>query len=297
MNRQLRVVNNLAALRAQVRQWRADGQRIGFVPTMGNLHAGHLALVAQARQRADRVIVSIFVNPLQFGPGEDFASYPRTLEADRQQLATARADLLFVPEVTELYPRGQAAQTRIEVPGLSDILCGASRPGHFIGVATVVCKLLNMVQPHLVLFGEKDYQQLLVIRRMVEDLAMPVQIEGMATAREADGLAMSSRNGYLSPEQRRQAPQLYRILQRVAQAIADGRTDYADLERQAGIELSSAGLRPDYVSVRRAGDLGLPEPADRQLRVLAAAYLGQTRLIDNLPVGGTAQKAEPGQLD
>ena len=297
MNRQLRVVNNLAALRAQVRQWRADGQRIGFVPTMGNLHAGHLALVAQARQRADRVIVSIFVNPLQFGPGEDFASYPRTLEADRQQLATARADLLFVPEVTELYPRGQAAQTRIEVPGLSDILCGASRPGHFIGVATVVCKLLNMVQPHLVLFGEKDYQQLLVIRRMVEDLAMPAQIEGMATAREADGLAMSSRNGYLSPEQRRQAPQLYRILQRVAQAIADGRTDYADLERQAGIELSSAGLRPDYVSVRRAGDLGLPEPADRQLRVLAAAYLGQTRLIDNLPVGGTAQKAEPGQLD
>jgi len=282
MKREMRVVDSLAALRAQVRQWRAAGQSIGFVPTMGNLHAGHLALVAQTRQRADRVVVSIFVNPLQFGPGEDFTRYPRTLEADRAQLTTAQADLLFLPGVEELYPRGQEAQTRIEVPGLSNILCGASRPGHFIGVATVVCKLLNMVQPQLALFGEKDYQQLQVIRRMVEDLAMPVQIEGMATIREADGLAMSSRNGYLSPEQRRQAPRLYRILQGVAQAITAGCDDYGDLERQAGAELSTAGLRPDDVSVRRAGDLALPEPADRQLRILAAAYLGQARLIDNL---------------
>jgi pantoate--beta-alanine ligase len=193
--------------------------------------------------------------------------------------------LKFMPGLEELYPRGQAAQTRIEVPGLSDILCGASRPGHFIGVATVVCKLLNMVQPHLALFGEKDYQQLLVIRRMVEDLAMPVEIAGMATVREADGLAMSSRNGYLSSAQRAQAPQLYRILQQLAQAIVDGRSDYSILEQQARAELSAEGLGPDYVSVRRAEDLALPEPGDRQLRILAAAYLGQARLIDNLPVG------------
>ena len=288
MSREMRVVSTVAALRAQVRQWRTAGQRIGFVPTMGNLHTGHLTLVAQARQRADRCVVSIFVNPLQFGPGEDFASYPRTLESDRQQLTTAQADLLFVPEVQELYPRGQAAQTRVEVPGLSDILCGASRPGHFTGVATVVCKLLNMVQPDLALFGDKDYQQLLVIRRMVEDLAMPVEIEGMATVRESDGLARSSRNAYLSPEQRQQAPQLYRVLQQTARAIAGGRTNYALLEQQACDELTLAGLRPDYVSVRRAQDLAQPEPTDRLLRVLAAAYLGKARLIDNLAVSKPA---------
>jgi len=282
----MRDVSDLAALRAQVRQWRAKGLRIGFVPTMGNLHAGHLALVARARQRADRCVVSIFVNPLQFGAGEDFAGYPRTLESDRQQLQTARVDLLFTPEVTELYPRGQATQTRVEVPDLSYILCGASRPTHFVGVTTVVCKLLNMVQPDLALFGEKDYQQLLVIQRMVEDLAMPIKIEGIPIVREADGLAMSSRNGYLSPEQRRQAPQLYRILRQVSQAVAAGNRDYPQLEQQARSELTAAGLRPDYVSIRRAGDLALPGPADRQLRVLAAAYLGQARLIDNLPVHG-----------
>jgi pantoate--beta-alanine ligase len=284
MSREMRDVSKLAALRAQVRQWRAEGLRIGFVPTMGNLHAGHLALVAQARQRADRCVVSIFVNPMQFGEGEDFAAYPRTLESDRQQLTTARADLLFIPEVAEIYPQGQTTQTRVEVPDLSDILCGASRPGHFVGVATVVCKLLNMVQPDLALFGEKDYQQLLVIRRMVEDLAIPVKIEGIPIVREADGLAMSSRNGYLSPQQRRQAPHLYRVLQQIAQAIAAGRRDYPDLEQQARAELHAAGLRPEYVSVRRASDLAPPGPTDRQLRVLAAAYLGQARLIDNLSV-------------
>jgi pantoate--beta-alanine ligase len=282
MSRELRVVDTLAALRAQVRQWRAAGLRIGFVPTMGNLHAGHLALVAQARQRSDRCVVSIFVNPLQFAAGEDFASYPRTRESDRQQLAAAHTDLLFLPEVETLYPRGQHAQTRVEVPGLSDILCGASRPGHFVGVATVVCKLLNMVQPDLALFGEKDYQQLLVIRHMVEDLALPVAIQGMATVREADGLARSSRNGYLSPDERRRAPALYRILQQTARAIAEGQGEYAALERQAREALTAAGLRPDYVSVRRAVDLAPPQPADRQLRVLAAAYLGRARLIDNL---------------
>jgi pantoate--beta-alanine ligase len=204
-------------------------------------------------------------------------------------LASARADLLFTPEVAELYPRGQAAQTRVEVPGLSEILCGASRPGHFAGVATVVCKLLNMVQPDLALFGEKDYQQLLVIRRMVEDLAIPVEIEGMPIVREADGLAMSSRNAYLSAPQRRQAPQLYRALQQVESAIAAGEREYALLERQAGDTLAAAGLRTDYVSVRRAEDLAPPQAGDRRLRVLAAAYLGEARLIDNLPVyRGTA---------
>jgi pantoate--beta-alanine ligase len=284
MSREIRVVSTLAALRAQVRQWRAAGHSIGFVPTMGNLHPGHLALVAQARQRADHCIVSIFVNPLQFGAGEDFVSYPRTLESDRQQLTVAEADLLFVPEVQELYPRGHAAQTRVEVPGLSDILCGESRPGHFVGVATVVCKLFNMVQPDVALFGEKDYQQLLVIRRMVEDLAMPIQVEGMATVREADGLAMSSRNGYLSPRERQQAPCLYRVLAQMAESIAVGRDDYAALEQQAIMDLRTAGLRPDYLSVRRTLDLAPPQATDRQLRVLAAVYLGTARLIDNLPV-------------
>ncbi|MBF0255331.1 MAG: pantoate--beta-alanine ligase, partial [Gammaproteobacteria bacterium] len=186
-------------LRGQIAQWRSQGQRIGFVPTMGNLHRGHLQLVRQAQERAERVVVSIFVNPLQFGANEDFASYPRTLEEDKALLQAEGVDLLFAPGVELIYPQGQQAHTQVHVPGISELLCGASRPGHFIGVATIVCKLFNLVQPDLALFGEKDFQQLLVIRRMVADLALPVEIIGIPTVREADGLAMSSRNRYLSP--------------------------------------------------------------------------------------------------
>jgi pantoate--beta-alanine ligase len=284
MRQDLLVVAQVTALRATVRRWRSAGETIGLVPTMGNLHDGHLALVEQARRQTDRCIVSIFVNPLQFGLGEDYTSYPRTLEADQQKLMDAQVDLLFVPPVNEIYPRGQEQQTRVEVPGLSEILCGKTRPGHFGGVATVVCKLLNMSLPDLAVFGEKDYQQLLVIRRMVEDLAIPVELLGVATVRETDGLARSSRNAYLTEQERRLAPRLYQILQETARAIIAGNADFTGLEEAARQNLSASGLRPDYVSVRRAADLAHAEAEDTQLRVLAAAYLGKARLIDNLPV-------------
>jgi pantoate--beta-alanine ligase len=274
-------IAELDELRARIRTWRDTGGRIAFVPTMGNLHAGHIALVRRARELTPRTVASIFVNPLQFGPGEDLAAYPRTLERDHELLAQAGCDLLFAPGVETMYPRGQGIQTRIEVPGISDILCGASRPGHFVGVATVVCKLFNMVQPDLALFGEKDFQQLLVIRRMVEDLAMPVGIVGMPTVRESDGLAMSSRNGYLGADERTRAPALYRALTSAAQGLLAGR-GINEVEGEAIGAIAAAGLRPDYVSVRRADDLGPPGDADRELIVLAAAYLGRARLIDNL---------------
>jgi pantoate--beta-alanine ligase len=281
MSRSLQKAVEVGDLRRLVAGWRAAGERIGFVPTMGNLHAGHLDLVAEAQRRADRCVVSIFVNPMQFGQGEDFDAYPRTLQADEDKLLAAGADLLFAPVVKTVYPIGAERQTRVEVPGISDILCGASRPGHFVGVATVVCKLFNMVQPDLAVFGEKDYQQLMVIRRMVADLAIPIEIMGRPTVREADGLAMSSRNGYLSPEQRRIAPGLYHTLQATASAIEGGERDFAMLEREALKTLESLGFRPDYYAIRQARDLALPEPGDGPMVVLAAAYLGSTRLIDN----------------
>lgn len=269
-------------LRRLVAAWKASGERVGFVPTMGNLHAGHLDLVNESRRRADRCVVSIFVNPMQFGEGEDFDAYPRTLQADEAKLQAAGADLLFAPAAGTIYPAGASRQTRVEVPGISDILCGASRPGHFVGVATVVCKLFNLVQPDLAVFGEKDFQQLMVIRRMVADLAIPIEIVGKATVREADGLAMSSRNGYLSREERRIAPSLYRTLQATAAAIEDGDRDYPRLEAEAGKALQALGFRPDYYAIRQAGDLGMPGQGDGPLVILAAAYLGTTRLIDNL---------------
>ena len=279
----LEFIDRIPLLRERVAAWHRNRERVGLVPTMGNLHQGHLALAREARQQADRVVVSIFVNPLQFGPKEDFTAYPRTLEQDRVLLASAGADLLFAPSVEAVYPRGQVEQTRVEVPGISDILCGASRPGHFTGVATVVCKLFNMVQPDLALFGEKDFQQLLVIRRMTEDLSLPVDIQGLATVREPDGLAMSSRNGYLTAEERGRAPALYQCLVRASERLCDG-LDGAEVERLAGEEVADAGLEPDYISVRRALDLGPPGPEDRDLVVLAAARLGRARLIDNLRV-------------
>lgn len=274
-------VERVAELRARVAAWRAASERVALVPTMGNLHQGHLTLVREARARADRVVVSIFVNPLQFGPGEDLAAYPRTLEDDMRQLDAEGCDLVFTPTPEVVYPRGQVGQTRVEVPGISDILCGASRPGHFVGVATVVCKLLNMVQPDVALFGEKDFQQLMVIRRMAADLDMPVEILGVPIVREADGLAMSSRNGYLTPGERERAPALYRVLSDAADGLRSGRAVEA-VEAAARERLAEAGLRPDYVSVRSAVDLSVPRPEDDRLVVLAAAYLGRARLIDNL---------------
>lgn len=272
----------LSELRESIARWRTGGQKIAFVPTMGNLHAGHLDLMAEARRRADRVVASIFVNPMQFGAGEDFDAYPRTLEADKSKLIDAGVDLLFAPSASIIYPKGADQQTRVEVPGISDVLCGASRPGHFVGVATVVCKLFNMVQPDLAVFGEKDFQQLMLIRRMVADLAIPIEIVGKSTVRESDGLAMSSRNGYLSVEERAKAPQLYRTLQATAAALQDGNRDYNGLEAEAEKALQDAGFRPDYYAIRRAEDLEMPQETEENLVILAAAYLGTTRLIDNL---------------
>jgi pantoate--beta-alanine ligase len=276
-------IHQLGDLCAHVDAWRRGGN-VAFVPTMGNLHDGHLSLVRAARQLADRVVVSIFVNPLQFGAGEDFDAYPRTLASDSEMLEGEGTDLLFAPPVEVVYPKPASAQTRVEGPGISGLLCGASRPGHFVGVATVVCKLFNMVQPDLALFGKKDFQQLMVIRRMVEDLAMPVRIIGVDTRREADGLAMSSRNGYLTPDERAIAPVLYRVLTGLADQVQRGDADLAHLQGQALRELEENGLRPDYVSIRRADDLAEPEDGDHRLVILAAAYLGRARLIDNIEV-------------
>lgn len=277
-------VGILGDLRERRAAFGAAAERVAFVPTMGSLHDGHLELVRRARALAPRVVASIFVNPLQFGAGEDLASYPRTLERDAALLEAAGVDLLFAPSVGEMYQRPQAEQTRVEVPGLSDILCGASRPGHFVGVATVVCKLFHMVQPHLALFGEKDFQQVAVIRRMVEDLCMPVAIVGVPTVREPDGLAMSSRNGYLTAAERARAPALYRALQAAGAALAAGGADAEAVAADAAAVIDAAGLRTDYVSVRRASDLAPAGEADLDLVVLAAAYLGRARLIDNLRV-------------
>lgn len=279
----MNIGHKIADIRSQVAAWRAAGQKIAFVPTMGNLHAGHLALVTAAKQRAARVVVSIFVNPLQFGPNEDFAKYPRTLEADTTALRGAGADLLFVPEVGEIYPRGQQAATKVEVPEVSEGLCGAFRPGHFVGVATVVAKLFNVVQPDMALFGKKDYQQLQVIRRMVADLCFPIEVIGLDTVREANGLAMSSRNGYLSAAEREKAAAIYRSLNRAVERLRAGDKDFAQIEAAGLAELQAERFWPDYFSIRRADNLSVPE-VGAPLVVLAAAWLGATRLIDNLEV-------------
>lgn len=280
----MNTVKTVRELRAAVARARGEGKRIGFVPTMGNLHSGHAALVTKAAQRADFVVASIFVNPLQFGAGEDLDKYPRTLAADQERLLQAGCHLLFAPGVEEMYPDGMAVQTRVSVPQLSEGLCGASRPGHFEGVATVVSKLFNMVQPDLAVFGEKDYQQLAVIRAMVRDLNMPIQIIGEPTVRAEDGLALSSRNGYLSPEQRAAAPALYRTLSAMAEAIRKGQRDFPALIADGQAQLVAAGFRPDYLEVRHALTLRPAIVDDRDVVVLAAAYMGTTRLIDNLYV-------------
>jgi pantoate--beta-alanine ligase len=279
------IAKTIVELRAYLAQRRATHMRVAFVPTMGNLHAGHLKLVQVGRELADIVVASIYVNPLQFGANEDFAAYPRTPIEDITALEAQGVDLLFTPHDTEMYPRGRPAQTRVEVPGLSDILCGAFRPGHFRGVTTVVNRLLNLVQPNVAVFGKKDYQQWLLIRLMVSDLGLPVEIVGVDTVREPDGLALSSRNQYLSPPERQLAPRLYATLRNLREEILTGRAWTPDMDERAAQALAAAGLKPDYVSTRRLTDLELPRPADRDLVILAAAWLGRTRLIDNLEVG------------
>ena len=278
----MNTVKSVRELRAAVAQARAEGKQIAFVPTMGNLHAGHAALVEKAAQRADFVVASIFVNPLQFGPSEDLDKYPRTLAADQDKLVEAGCHLLFTPDVEEMYPHGMHGQTRVSVPGVSEGLCGASRPGHFEGVATVVSKLFNMVQPDLAIFGQKDFQQLAVIRTLVRDLNMPIQIIGEPTVRAGDGLALSSRNGYLNAEQRAAAPVLYRSLQQLAVAIQAGERDYPKLIAQAQQQQREAGFKPDYLEIRESNSLRPATAEDRQLVVLVAAFIGSTRLIDNL---------------
>ena len=285
----MEVAQTRDALRAAGNAWRAAGESVAFVPTMGNLHAGHLALVAAAAGKARRVVVSIFVNPLQFAPGEDFDTYPRTLDKDLAALAAAGVDAVFAPTVDEMYPTGPAPATRVRVNGLSDILCGRSRPGHFDGVTTVVAKLFNMVRPDTAIFGEKDYQQLAVIRRMVADLCFPVRVVGHPTQREGDGLAMSSRNQYLTEDERAIAPELYRTLETAADALAGGAEKEIEARivaiQQAAMEnLRGFGFEPEYFEIREAGTLEAPGQGSRGLVILAAARLGSARLIDNLRV-------------
>lgn len=278
----MRIIESIADLQQTVHRWRQLGERIAFVPTMGNLHAGHIHLVKTAQAQATRVIVSIFVNPTQFGPNEDFDSYPRTLAEDLQKLRDSATDALFVPTTALMY--GESASTEITVRGLSDRHCGASRPGHFSGVATVVAKLFNLVQPDSAFFGEKDFQQLAIIRKMVEDLNMPVTIQDVPTVREADGLAMSSRNGYLTATQRQVAPQLYRCLCAAKADILAGGRNYAAIETACEQSLTVAGFEPDYITICRASDLQPASIGDRNLVILAAARLGKPRLIDNVVV-------------
>ena len=276
-------VHQLEPLRDAVRVWRQASERVGFVPTMGNLHEGHLSLVDEAKRRGQRVVVSIFVNPLQFSQGEDLGAYPRTFEEDCEKLQQRGVDLVFAPQESEMYPQGLEALTQVAVPGLSDLLCGEYRPGHFEGVTTVVSLLFNMVQPDFAVFGQKDYQQLAVIRRMVADLRIPVDIIGMPTCREPSGLAMSSRNNLLTAEQRDKAGVIYAVLSSVAASLQRGERDFSALE-EAGLQrLRQAELQPQYLRIL-APDLNPPDAAMQQFVILAAAKMGMTRLIDNLLV-------------
>ncbi|WP_348766943.1 pantoate--beta-alanine ligase [uncultured Salinisphaera sp.] len=268
----------------QLRAWRAEASgNVGLVPTMGNLHAGHLALVAAARARCERVVVSIFVNPLQFGPNEDLDSYPRTLDADLQALEQAGADAVFAPAVEQMYPHGGTTATTVRVEGITDMLCGSRRPGHFEGVATVVTKLLNLVDPDEAFFGEKDFQQLAVIRRLVADLCMQVDIVGVPTVREADGLALSSRNQYLQADERERAPALAAALADCRARLSEGERDFVALEARGRAMIDAAGLKTDYFEIR-SPELTAPRADMKAFRVLAAAFLGRARLIDNMAV-------------
>ncbi|MFQ2094522.1 pantoate--beta-alanine ligase [Aeromonas taiwanensis] len=275
------VVNNPAALREQTGQWHREGRAIAFVPTMGNLHQGHLTLVDEARRHGDKVVVSIFVNPLQFDKAEDLANYPRTLEQDCTALEAAGVDMVFTPTPEIMYPQGLASQTFVEVPGLSSLLEGALRPGHFRGVSTVVTKLFNLVQPDVACFGQKDYQQLALIRKMVADMAMPIEIVGVPTVRAEDGLALSSRNGYLTAAERALAPELARTMNWIAEQIEGGDHHLPSLVARASQRLDNAGFRTDAIDIVDADTLESASAESQRLVILMAAYLGKARLIDN----------------
>ncbi len=277
-------LTTIAAVREHVQAWHRAGLRVAFVPTMGNLHAGHVSLIDAARRHGERFVASIFVNPMQFGPNEDWAHYPRTPREDERMLAQAGCSLMFMPDVAEIYPHGSERAARVEVPGVSRMLEGEFRPGHMEGVSTVVAKLFHIVEPDVAIFGEKDFQQLVVIRRMVADLCMPVEIIGAPTVRDRDGLAMSSRNQYLSSEERALAPRIYEALQAAAQRLRAGDVDFASIERAGFAALERAGFRPDYFSVRNASDLSPATRTMRELVVLTAARIGKARLIDNVQV-------------
>lgn len=277
----MKTIHTLNELRQLLAKERAHGNKIGLVPTMGNLHAGHIALVQQAKENADIIVSTIFVNPLQFSAGEDLDKYPRTLQADQEKLEAVGCHYLFVPSEEEVYPDGREKQTMVEVPDVSNLYCGASRPGHFQGVATIVCKLFGMVQPDLAIFGAKDYQQLFVIRKMTKDLSLPITIQGSPIVRNEHGLALSSRNGYLSEEELSAATALNKTLKVTAQAIEQGNSDFDALAETAQNQLEAAGFRRDYFVIARQNDLLAASKGDTNLVILAAAYMGAARLLDN----------------
>ncbi len=280
----MQIFHHINSLRDALAEHRQQGQTLGFVPTMGNLHRGHLELIALAKAQADITVASIFVNRLQFGLNEDWDKYPRTLTEDGYKLREAQCDYLFCPDESEMYPNGMDQQARVVVPSMSGILCGASRPGHFDGVTTVVSKLFNIVQPDLAVFGLKDYQQLAIIRRMVQDLCIPVRLVDGPIVREADGLAMSSRNRFITPEERPQAIQLNRSLNWVREQIEGGKRDFTNLEQAARMQIKRAGFRPDYISVCESRTLNPAAHDDQEIIVLGAMYCQAARLIDNVPV-------------
>jgi len=280
----LDVITDKESLREQLQDWRQAGEHIALVPTMGNLHDGHLSLIEIARENAERVVVTVFVNPTQFGADEDFEGYPRTLEVDKRKVKRAKVDLLFVPDVETIYPFGTDTAASVTLPVLTEELCGEARPGHFDGVTSVVTRLFGLVQPDVAVFGEKDYQQLAIIKRLVADMSLPVKVISGPTRREDDGLAMSSRNQYLDERERAVAPLLYKTLTDTATALENGARDYEDLERSAIESLSAAGFEPEYISIRRAESLEMPDRDTDELVVLGAAKLGHARLIDNVLV-------------
>ncbi|XQW85508.1 pantoate--beta-alanine ligase [Thalassotalea piscium] len=279
----MNTTNEIQNIRQQVNAWRQQGLTIAFVPTMGNLHAGHISLITEAKKHADKIVASIFVNPMQFGLGEDIDNYPRTMAADQEKLAAAGTDLLFTPTPDIIYPKGLDRQTYVEVPNVSEGYCGESRPGHFRGVATVVCKLFNIVQPDVACFGLKDYQQVQVIRTMVEDLSMPITIIPVAIVREKSGLALSSRNSYLTDEEKKIAPALSQNIHWLAEQIQND-TDFIGLAKKAASYIDNAGLKTDYIHIVQAQTLQPASEDDTELVILAAAHCGKARLIDNLQV-------------
>ncbi len=277
-------VSETEELRDKLSEWRSAGDHVALIPTMGNLHAGHLSLIDLAREHAEKIVVSIFVNPTQFGESEDFDGYPQTLDRDKRRLTRSGVDILFVPSVSTLYPFGVDNATSVIVPGLSDEFCGEFRPGHFAGVSSVVTRLFGLVQPDVAVFGQKDYQQQLIIRRMTEDLSFPIRIVTGETVREKDGLALSSRNQYLTEEERATAPVIFKVLNSIGESLQSGKRNYDELQEEASKALADAGLTPDYVSIRRAENLAEPDRDCDELVVFVAATLGKARLIDNIVV-------------